>query len=472
MSRYKFGLLLSQLLDCISRPLEEEQVWALCYEICQHLSSDSDMTDNPRVLHFSQIVFALETIYIRRDGMVELIPNSNSCGILEDEDRESSFKQMNDLGRVLTICLENGGPKDFLKRQVGGELESLMHDLFLGNFAHESPRQWMVLVAANCKRHASTQTDLAQPNYYGDICELLVKEAMEMNNFLAVVTNEISHYESKHDAFSTFQLTQARPVISNWLQCMSEIKEHNGEAEYSFHSKELFEKENHAKPFGALVNTPGFTSTLPRINEKVESPEPAAFEHSKPTDHSTPTIFRNKGRKVLRPPQRLVNQVTTWMLDQEPQQLKPVVSSLGWFREAKRIRRVLTDLQIDTAMEDDSLYNALRNGDLCFCCRVAKFSLFYRSCTVCEVCERKVCSSCTTNVTSRELGISLHDSTLDSHDSGISSRDFRSCSGVELDQSHNGSLFGQLRKVFKPKASVEESYNVCKDCRDCIQRYF
>lgn len=277
---------------------------------------------------------------------------------------------------------------------------------------------------------------------------------------------------------TVISIFQARPVISNWLQCMSEIKEHNSETlrECSFYSKKQFEMgyehENHTKCFGAHASTPRSTSILPRINERVESPEPTSFEHAKPTDHSTPTVIRNQGRKVLRPPQRLVNQVTTWILDEEPQQLNPVVSSLGWFCEAKRIRRVLTDLQIDTAMEDESLYNALRNGDICFCCRVAKFSLFHRSSTVCEICERKVCSSCTSHVTSRELGMNSHDSTLDSHDSGIGSRDFISCSGVEMDQSHNGSLLGQLRKVFKPKAIVGESYNICKDCRDCIQRYF
>lgn len=214
MSKYKFGLLLSQLLDCVSRPLEEEQVWALCFEICQYLSSEPDRADNPRVLQCNQIIFTPETIYIRRDGMVEFIPNSDYSGIPEDESRESSLKQTSDLGRVLTICLENGGPKDFLKRQVGSELESLIHDLFLGEFAEGDSQYWMVVVAVSCKRHASTQTELAPAStYYRDICERLVKEAMEMNNFLAVVTNEISHCESKHDAFSTFQLTQVEVLF-------------------------------------------------------------------------------------------------------------------------------------------------------------------------------------------------------------------------------------------------------------------
>ena len=285
-------------------------------------------------------------------------------------------------------------------------------------------------------------------------------------------------------------LFQARPVVSNWLQCMSEIRD---DAIQKYESEAL---RSPIKPIESCYNQrnrsqfpviyrspPRSKSVLPKIDEEVQSP---GDELPKPSHHSTPTVICNKTRKVLRPPQRLVNQVTTWILEGEPQdsscsydvswlpgqRLSPMTSSLGWFREAKRIRRVLTELQIDTAMDDASLYHALRNGEICFCCRDNKFSLFHRSYVNCEVCERKICSSCITRVSSCELGMSSHDSTLSSHDSGMSSRDFESCSRDEIDGG-NGSFFGQIRKVFKPKANSGEKYsNMCKDCRDCIQRYF
>jgi hypothetical protein len=249
---------------------------------------------------------------------------------------------------------------------------------------------------------------------------------------------------------------------------------------------ESYYDQKNPTQFPAIYRSPPRSkSILPKIDEEVQSPE-SDIKLPKPSYHSTPTVLSNKTRKVLRPPQRLVNQVTTWILENEPkdsscsydvswlpeQKPSPMSSSLGWFCEAKRIRRVLTELQIDTAMDDETLYNALRNGEICFCCRVTKFSLFNRSYMNCEVCERKICSTCITRVTSRELGMSLHDSTLGSHDSGLSSSDFESCSRDEID-SDNGSIFGQIRKVFKTKTNSREKYsNMCKDCRDFIQRHF
>jgi hypothetical protein len=239
--------------------------------------------------------------------------------------------------------------------------------------------------------------------------------------------------------------------------------------------------------FPVIYQSPprSISSNLPKIDEEVQSPENVAAL-PKPSFQSTPTVVSNKTRKLLRPPQRLVNQVTTWILEGQPkdsscsydvswlqeQNHSPVSSSLGWFREAKRIRHVLTELQIDTAMDDETLYNALCNSEICFCCRVTKFSLFHRSYMDCEVCERKICSSCITRVPLHELGMNSHDSTMGSHDSGMSSQDFESFSREEID-GDNGGIFRQIRRVFKPKANSGEKYsNMCKDCWDFIQRYF
>lgn len=206
MSKHKYGLLLSQLLDCISRPLEEEQVWALCYELCQSILCCPEKLVNPSE-EMSLRCWEVETIYLRRDGTIMSISDSNSRKHRIEESQECLTKQMKDLSIVLMTCLENGGPKKFLRRQVGSELESLIRNLSRGAFAH-SGSGWLDVVASSCVHHASIQSEITPKLYYRGICELLVKEAMEMNNFLAVVTSEITQCESKQDAFSTFQLAQ------------------------------------------------------------------------------------------------------------------------------------------------------------------------------------------------------------------------------------------------------------------------
>ena len=284
---------------------------------------------------------------------------------------------------------------------------------------------------------------------------------------------------------------QARPVISNWLQCMSEIRddtiqEHQIEVQRSLVTIESCNKKRNISRFPGMCPTPSRSKiTLPKIDELVESPE-AYIQLPKPSYHSTPTVIGDRTRKVLRPPERLVNQVTTWILEGEPkdssnlydvswlpeQQPSHTTSSLGWFEEAKRIRRVLTELQIDTAMGDDALYKALKNEEICFCCQANKFKLFHRSCMNCEVCERKICSSCITRTTVQDIPVNRHDSTIGSRDSGVNSRDFENCSQEDAD-SEDSSIFGQIRKAFKSKPSGGESLcNMCQDCKNFIQSYF
>ena len=285
------------------------------------------------------------------------------------------------------------------------------------------------------------------------------------------------------DLFCLFQLFQARPVISNWLQCMSEIRDDTIQkcrTEIQISPVESRHEPIDPSQFPSIDRNPQRHRIITKIDEEADGSE-SDFQGFKPCYNSTPTIVCNKTRKVLRPPERLVNEVTTWILEGEPKDSwcshdeswsNPMTSSLGCFREAKRIRRVLTELQIDTAMDDAILYNVLRNGEVCFCCRVSKFSLFHRSYINCEVCERKICSLCITRVTLNELGMTSHDSTFGSQDSGMGSRDFESPSRKQIDK-ENGNIFRQIRKVFKPKISTgEKFFSMCKDCRDFIQRYF
>ena len=207
MSMHKYGLLLSQLLDCISRPLEEDQVWALCYELCQSILCRPQNLVNP-CEEMALRCWEVETIYLRRDGRVMFISDNHSPKCPEQESQECLLKQMKDLSVVLTTCLENGGPKEFLRRQVGSDLELLTRNLSDGVFT-QNGSGWLDVVADCCVQHASVQSEIIPKLYYRGICELMVQEAIEMNNFLAVLSGEITQCNSERDAFSTFQLTQA-----------------------------------------------------------------------------------------------------------------------------------------------------------------------------------------------------------------------------------------------------------------------
>ena len=204
-AKHKYGLLLSQLLNCISKPLEEVQVWSLCFQICQSLSIHQGKTVENDIT-FNCWKLSVEMIYLRRDGTVMFISPNSSQSPKKEEDNESLRKQMEDLSIVLVNCLENGCPKEFLKRQVGSQLESMTQNLAVATFA-DSGQGWVDIVKDCCIQQLSSRTTIKPEVYYRDICESLVKEAMEMNNFLAVVMNEVKQCESKHDAFSTFQLS-------------------------------------------------------------------------------------------------------------------------------------------------------------------------------------------------------------------------------------------------------------------------
>lgn len=273
---------------------------------------------------------------------------------------------------------------------------------------------------------------------------------------------------------------QARPVVGNWLQCMSEIRRENIKKGKTEESPPSYHADALPSPIARFSN-----NSLTTIVEKQENTE-SSLQVLKPSNQSTPAAICRKTRKILRPPQRLVNQVTTWMMETSPDhdddscrhegsessEHEHVSSSIGWLQEMKRIRRVLTELQIDTAMDSEMIYNALRNGSMCFCCRATKFTMFSRSYGICEICERKSCLSCIRTISMRDLSKETKNSTMWSRDSGMISRDSDDWS---CDASHveAGGVFGQLRKIFKLKSQSYEKFKseICKDCVEFIQKY-
>lgn len=57
------------------------------------------------------------------------------------------------------------------------------------------------------------------------------------------------------------------------------------------------------------------------------------------------------------------------------------------------IRQVLVKAELEKFQQYRDIYNALKKGKLCFCCRTKRFSFFIWSYT-CQFCKRPVCSQC------------------------------------------------------------------------------
>ncbi|XP_039594889.1 protein spire homolog 1-like isoform X2 [Polypterus senegalus] len=61
--------------------------------------------------------------------------------------------------------------------------------------------------------------------------------------------------------------------------------------------------------------------------------------------------------------------------------------------EVMHIRQVLVKAELEKFQQYKDVYNALKKGKLCFCCRTKRFSFFTWSYT-CQFCKRPVCSQC------------------------------------------------------------------------------
>lgn len=61
--------------------------------------------------------------------------------------------------------------------------------------------------------------------------------------------------------------------------------------------------------------------------------------------------------------------------------------------EVMHIRQVLVKAELEKFQQYRDVYNALKKGKLCFCCRTKRFSFFIWS-YICQFCKRPVCSQC------------------------------------------------------------------------------
>ncbi|XP_018079118.1 protein spire homolog 1 isoform X3 [Xenopus laevis] len=71
----------------------------------------------------------------------------------------------------------------------------------------------------------------------------------------------------------------------------------------------------------------------------------------------------------------------------------PVESLALTVEEVMHIRQVLVKAELEKFQQYKDIYNALKKGKLCLCCRTKRFSLFTWSYT-CQFCKRPVCSQC------------------------------------------------------------------------------
>ncbi|XP_029695223.1 protein spire homolog 1-like [Takifugu rubripes] len=61
--------------------------------------------------------------------------------------------------------------------------------------------------------------------------------------------------------------------------------------------------------------------------------------------------------------------------------------------EVMHIRQVLVKAELEKFQQYKDVYNAMKKGKLCFCCRTKRFSLFTWS-YICQFCKKPVCSQC------------------------------------------------------------------------------
>ncbi|XP_028985195.1 protein spire homolog 1 isoform X1 [Betta splendens] len=61
--------------------------------------------------------------------------------------------------------------------------------------------------------------------------------------------------------------------------------------------------------------------------------------------------------------------------------------------EVMHIRQVLVKAELEKFQQYKDIYNAMKKGKLCFCCRTKRFSFFTWS-YICQFCKKQVCSQC------------------------------------------------------------------------------
>uniref|UniRef100_A0A8C9WGQ1 Spire-type actin nucleation factor 1a n=1 Tax=Scleropages formosus TaxID=113540 RepID=A0A8C9WGQ1_SCLFO len=135
--------------------------------------------------------------------------------------------------------------------------------------------------------------------------------------------------------------------------------------------------------------------------------------------------------------------------------------------EVMHIRQVLVKAELEKFQQYRDVYNALKKGKLCFCCRTKRFSFFTWSYT-CQFCKRPVCSQCCQKMRLpskpyASLPIySLGPSTLPKAE--VVPRPERPSSSLHLVHFSSGSIY---LSIYLSTLELTEDWSTMEVCVDC-----
>ncbi|KAM5157213.1 protein spire homolog 1 isoform 2-T2 [Mantella aurantiaca] len=150
-----------------------------------------------------------------------------------------------------------------------------------------------------------------------------------------------------------------------------------------------------SQPEDASPGSASGKKTPPRFLPISSTPQPERRQtpqrrHS--IEKETPTNVR----QFLPPTRQSSRSLATLQITDVPQGEEfcyPVECLALTVEEVMHIRQVLVKAELEKYQQYKDVYNALKKGKLCLCCRTKRFSLFTWSYT-CQFCKRPVCSQC------------------------------------------------------------------------------
>ncbi|XP_068093237.1 protein spire homolog 1 isoform X3 [Hyperolius riggenbachi] len=144
--------------------------------------------------------------------------------------------------------------------------------------------------------------------------------------------------------------------------------------------------------------SPGSASgkkTPPRFLPISSTPQPER-KQTPQRRHSIEKETPTNVRQFLPPTRQSSRSLTTLQILDVPNGEEfcyPVECLALTVEEVMHIRQVLVKAELEKYQQYKDVYNALKKGKLCLCCRTKRFSLFTWSYT-CQFCKRPVCSQC------------------------------------------------------------------------------
>uniref|UniRef100_A0A8C5D7V7 KIND domain-containing protein n=1 Tax=Gouania willdenowi TaxID=441366 RepID=A0A8C5D7V7_GOUWI len=159
----------------------------------------------------------------------------------------------------------------------------------------------------------------------------------------------------------------------------------------------------HKSPSSSSVATSLMDDTSPESTLGKKTP-PTMFlpisSTPQPERRQTPqrrhSIEKEKPTNVrqFQPPSKKSSKSLVSQMSLNPEEFSFPVECLSLtVEEVMHIRQVLVKAELEKFQHNKDVYNAMKKGKLCFCCRTKRFSLFTWS-YICQFCKKPVCSQC------------------------------------------------------------------------------